>query len=1170
MKFLSFFLLTYAAVVSTAGAGFVFENTRELLVVGDWNGDGRDDVATIDRASGAIRPGYQNNDGTFLWANPIASGIKNVEAAAAGRLQAASTDQLVLTSPLSNRLNRFALDVPNAVATPASIYLPGDGPSSVAALDIVGGDNDAALDDLAVITDYNQAAMPVQRHFLRSNNAFASFDDQDQGAEDPALFNPVLTETATAPLLGSMLRDQPTDRFRITDTQDGTYPVLTELAGLPQGSHHLHGAFDSNTTKTQFLFYLPGDNHLRLSRIQANNTLGALTNFDLGVSLDQVFPIRLSTELGLLVLIDDGAKARLYQFDGINAPVLLQEIDAPAGEAFTGGLSSASGEFVLFRGDATNRLTLAASRYEDDGNGNYTEQEAVNLPKLTGKGPSATVFTFEGEPFVVDSPVLLRRLNAGVWNSGFMLTGNPGNVEVTEFTLQSSEQGLGSPVTVNLGAAHPNATHGLTNQYRPDVSLHSDQGAIGEALVQVSVTPDSGQFKQSVKPIFQVSNPAYQAFWTTELGGGWTLDNGDVPYIFKNSTLSYYALENGTHRRTEIFQAIYTFTEPPEKLDSDLDKVPDFVEIAKGMKPIGSDDSDEDGFNDLVDLLNDPNGGTDPKLPDSKNALFNQELRSAFDLKVTPFSHNGTNDANPLVPNADGSVATIELKNQIGVYRPDATFYGRELVALHAGDPDPLSMHTALPADPIMPLLVMSSSAHFDIQVPEPNDSGIGRHLAGLIEAPQLELPDVNFVMGNGHLETEANAWIAAAKALYENLPRETVEQQLDHTNSLVLLLVEHVLGNLLFDRGVLPSPEISLTPFLPADKEMRFLTSSELVSLQSALSDLLPAYRLSTILQTVQDCVDNPPSPEVSQLIALSADLYRISAAVANDFPGEYPSPFQTLRQFIAGAELPAIDDQNNVASYLGMTTLSANDRLTAFNGVAQVLAKITPRPLVQLTLEVTETSFSGPCIALLHQGSATTYHLVQFDGSPFINLDVFELLPATEVSVSGYTDVVSDCGPNALEVVDLELVGFPAGEALDSDLNLLPDAWEYVFFGQLGQSPFLDDDDDTYANIQELIDGTDPNDGGNTPDGPAQMLIPDPKIVEVQGDQVKIQFEYPAEYVDQVTFCLFHSDDLDEFDVIEIPAVPIGDGMYEMAADFPNGTLSKFYFVQVKVKVP
>lgn len=234
-----------------------------------------------------------------------------------------------------------------------------------------------------------------------------------------------------------------------------------------------------------------------------------------------------------------------------------------------------------------------------------------------------------------DESVLLSRLNGGAWSSGFSLTGNPGDIEITQFVLGSSAEGLGMPSTVLLGEAPAGTTHGLTSQFRSDASLFTDQAAIGAALVRVDLSPAPGRHERSFQPVFAVSNPSYVVFHTTDPAQGWS--SGKPPRIFADSTLYYYALHQLSQRRTEIHRAIYTFADAPGQLDSDGDGVPDFVEDFYGLDPRGGDNSDGDKYSDLLELLN----GTDPNDAGSPNAqnndpatLLDHELRSVFDLKL--------------------------------------------------------------------------------------------------------------------------------------------------------------------------------------------------------------------------------------------------------------------------------------------------------------------------------------------------------------------------------------------------------------------------------------------------------------------------------------------------------------------------------------------------------
>jgi hypothetical protein len=68
---------------------------------------------------------------------------------------------------------------------------------------------------------------------------------------------------------------------------------------------------------------------------------------------------------------------------------------------------------------------------------------------------------------------------------------------------------------------------------------------------------------------------------------------------------------------------------------------------------------------------------------------------------------------------------------------------------------------------------------------------------------------------------------------------------------------------------------------------------------------------------------------------------------------------------------------------------------------------------------------------------------------------------------------------------------------DAQDEDADLLPDWWEWFYFGGTNADPFADADGDWFLNLEEFQDGADPRDPASFPAGPAleHTPLPDPQ---------------------------------------------------------------------------
>lgn len=531
-------------------------------------------------------------------------------------------------------------------------------------------------------------------------------------------------------------------------------------------------------------------------------------------------------------------------------------------------------------------------------------------------------------------------------------------------------------------------------------------------------------------------------------------------------------------------------------------------------------------------------------------------------------SHDGSNNADPLVPALDGGIATTAAPADVVAHGLNGALLRQARVVDHS-DPDvsdPYALLGDLPADRRVPFVLVETTNKFQVQ--SAGNPAIGRQMIGLVEVPNLNFPEFEFEFGNeDSLKAEVDAWEAGMAVHIDSLERITVTEELDYTDSLLFILFERVVATLLVERGVLPNLDATLTPFLAVDSGRPVIGSSALASLQEQAAPDDPGYLLTDVVAVIRECIDNPSTAQQQALVALAEEVFQISAAEGNDSPGEYPAPYLTLRRFIEGQPLPSLDEEDTEASYRKATSLS-NAELTAAGGAfPQILDKIAQRPLVVLELVVAEESFSGDCIELHHEGDGIDYQLVNASADPFSNFDTFELPVGTVLQVTGYTDLVSDCGPNPIQVVSILLANLTEEDTLDTDGNLLPDAWEYVFFGTIGQDPVADPDNDGDSKLHELMVGTDPNEGGGVI-VPDDLPVPELKISLNGDEKLVIPFEYPVDLIDELEFCLLESEDLMDFEESEIPLEHQGGGQFEACIELNIEEQKFFYVVQVKKK--
>ena len=104
--------------------------------------------------------------------------------------------------------------------------------------------------------------------------------------------------------------------------------------------------------------------------------------------------------------------------------------------------------------------------------------------------------------------------------------------------------------------------------------------------------------------------------------------------------------------------------------------------------------------------------------------------------------------------------------------------------------------------------------------------------------------------------------------------------------------------------------------------------------------------------------------------------------------------------------------------------------------------------------------------------------------------------------------------------------LSAIPIATDSDANGNLLIDSWENRFFGGVGLvDPFGDADGDGYQNLQEMLDGTDPNDSYNHGLASPVHFAPPTISLEGNGAQAELHFSWPVAYIGRFRFGVLHA---------------------------------------------
>lgn len=1141
MKLIRLFPWVVAAALAGPASAFTLEAPGEFHLTADLDGDGREDVVLVDRATGVYRVGYQLAAGVHTFAAARASGIGEVTAVSAGRVLNLGRDGLVVASPWANRIN--LVDAPNAasITPPVPVYPLGIGPEQVLAID-VGGAGNTAHADLLSITVKNNPPDEDRRVVTRWDGTASGGIESLPLSDGYTGLNAARVQPGS-PLLAGVLQDiGASHTLRLHSLATGTNVPVASAGGFR--SRWAYGRFVGGALH-HYLSWDAGSSNMVVRALTEPNPgvfqFGALANHNLGTAIGTLAVLRSAPTHRLLVTSPDGGTVRIYNFTGAAAPTLAQTIPAPDGTAFTGCLPLSNGEVHLFTGAPGTGRSTRFVQYQQSG-GSYTVKASGSLPDPNPLGTAANVFLFANEPFVSAQPNLLRSLNGADWVSAVNIGG--ADVQATTERFGTAVQGLRSPTARNLGSKPAGANFALINQYRGDISIASFLPAIGDEAGDITITPPAGPQLRAVEVSIATSVPG-AAFWYRAGGlDAWKFGLGSARLtLFRNTTVEFYA-DPGSAPRSRIHRASYTFPDPPAEQDSDSDGVPDFVELAKGLDPNGGNDSDGDGFTDKNELFAGTNPGATNSMPASKI-----EERASFDLVGVP---------KPI----DGPTATevsIALGEMVQLHDLPGNLLGTRRTSPGLSSlGSPLVAYRDAPANVGLGLLALSMESHFGIATGSP-DKLIGRELLGLVPVPRVRPAEFVFAPGPGDLLGQADAWIAAAKASVGALATTRVDTRVGVPDTFAALLLERKVHQIFVQRGkpgLAESNAITLFPHRPGDVLRTKLTAEELASLREFGPGASPAWNLVDMHRAVSNGLAAPAS---LQLRRLALDVYRISSLSNNVVPGRYPLPVDVLRQFIATGVLHS--------NYLAATSLTPAQRAEAATASTQLLNGLKPRPVVNLDLAVIGATFDDDCTVLQTVPGGANRYLFSAPGVPFKFPDSFELVEGAIVRVRAFSDLEELCPGVSLEVLQAQLLSVPPVPLADLDGDLLPDDWECVFLAGDGD-PDGDLDNDGITNQQEYLDGTDP--GDNVYKALAKVDLSPPAILIelLGGGSTKVAWNYPAGYADKFDFQLLYSDELGEmFGPSGVSPTRLPGGGFEMSLPVEESG-NRFYLLVQRLR--
>ncbi|MDW8310513.1 MAG: thrombospondin type 3 repeat-containing protein, partial [Verrucomicrobiales bacterium] len=822
--------------------------------------------------------------------------------------------------------------------------------------------------------------------------------------------------------LGVMFRGA-TDTFRAYDLSTGSV-VQTLMQTLAAGSEYVFGRFSATNPLSQLLFYRPGTVELIWHQVLEPTagifSLGAANSFNFPGRVLRIYVVPGGTNPRLLVVYANGAQADVFDFNGVSAPVLAQSFTADAAQEFTGAALLGNGHFMLLSGDAGTGLSTRFQTWNFTGT-NYIAGQSGSLPFLGRVSAAGNVLLFRGEPFVTNQPGLVRVLNAGDWTSQFRATGAPPIVTVNAERYTGPTNGLRNPTATALGEIPSGVNFGLINQYTNFISVFSLRAPAGDEVSEVRIAPEPGRYNRAIDMTLTPGDPTHLAFYRIG-SGAWVQYTAPVR-LFTNVTVQYYARPPTGLAKSAIRSASYAFTDPPSTLDSDNDGVPDFVELGRGLDPNGGSDSDGDGYSDLEELLRGTNPLAAGSVPTNAPRL---EFNAAFDRAVTPRPYDGPAD----VPTFAATGTVLRVFTAAGSLLAVGSVTNLSI----PGVLNPAARLTNIIVQPEDRLLVEATELHFDILTANA-DKRLGRELVGLLVAPQFTPLSVSYTFGGGNLVAEANAWIAAASNAWAGLTRPISKGDLTVRDTLTAALVERKIGDILVSRGLPWGTNITLFSFRPGDAARTNLSRELLLWLETEPTNGIPAWRLSTLYQTISNLVETSSAGAIMNLRAVATEIFDICSTHNNANPARFTPPLDQLRRFLRTGNYDA--EYSDFSIFHGIFA-------SAHAGAASILAAVPPRPVTNVLLTATlPGGGSAPIQFTLHPGS-TPVKLYKNDGSPYDLPDSFAVLPGSLLQVRAFADLPNPPGGLALEVIRVNLTSIPMASDSDLDGNLLVDTWE------------------------------------------------------------------------------------------------------------------------------
>jgi formylglycine-generating enzyme required for sulfatase activity len=316
----------------------VVETAVEFLVSGDFNGDGQLDLAIVDRGTGRVRFGYRVSSEFFNWADWRASGVKNVTGVSAGKLLDAKRDSLTLVSADANLIS--VLDAPNPGVTtePVAVTSEAIGPNTVVAVDIGGAGNTPLL-DLYIASIYNSD--PENHVTLFRNDGKTVTQTTDlPGTATESRGSRVALQAGGTEYAATIATGTGGTSWRVVNLASGKPEEILTLGGVPADADYFMANFQGRPTK-DVVFFKSGAATFSVSSVAEAGgkfTAAPLKNIALPAAARQLVVADSGAKSRLLAIFGTNEPAQLLDFDGAQAPVLVQTLAGATNRVLNSGI----------------------------------------------------------------------------------------------------------------------------------------------------------------------------------------------------------------------------------------------------------------------------------------------------------------------------------------------------------------------------------------------------------------------------------------------------------------------------------------------------------------------------------------------------------------------------------------------------------------------------------------------------------------------------------------------------------------------------------------------------------------------------------------------------------------------------------------------------------------